>query len=154
MEVGLGPGHIVLDGDTAPLPRKGTEPPNFLAHVYCGQTAGWNGSRPRHRPLCIRRVPSYQRKRHSSPPLFSALTYCVHGRPFQLLLSSCCFFYSFCLLVPCGRLSWLYVSFWVHARKIGGVREALKYVIFLKKKLCTGAMYAVFKVHKACNTST
>jgi len=29
MEVGLGPGHIVLDGDTAPLPQNGTEPPNF-----------------------------------------------------------------------------------------------------------------------------
>jgi len=26
MEVGLGPGHIVLDGDTAPLPQKGAEP--------------------------------------------------------------------------------------------------------------------------------
>ena len=41
MEVGLGQGHIVLDGDTAPLPQKGAEPPQFLAHVYCGQTAGW-----------------------------------------------------------------------------------------------------------------
>ena len=40
MEVGLGPGHIVLDGDTDPLPQKGQSPP-FLAHVYCGQTAGW-----------------------------------------------------------------------------------------------------------------
>ena len=39
-EVGLGPGHIVLDGDTAPLSQKGTEP-SILAHVYCGQTAGW-----------------------------------------------------------------------------------------------------------------
>ena len=29
MEVGLGSGHIVLDGDTAPLPKKGAEPPNF-----------------------------------------------------------------------------------------------------------------------------
>jgi len=28
MEVGLGPGHIVLDGDPAPLPKKGTDP-NF-----------------------------------------------------------------------------------------------------------------------------
>jgi len=28
-EVGLGPGHIVLDRDTAPLPKKGTEPPVF-----------------------------------------------------------------------------------------------------------------------------
>ena len=30
MEVGLGPGDFVLDGDPAPHP-----------HVYCGQTAGW-----------------------------------------------------------------------------------------------------------------
>ena len=30
MEVGLGPGHIVLDGDPAPLHKKGAEPPvNF-----------------------------------------------------------------------------------------------------------------------------
>ena len=29
MQVGLNPGHIVLDGDPAPLPRKGAEPPNF-----------------------------------------------------------------------------------------------------------------------------
>jgi len=29
-DVSLGPGHIVLDGDPAPLPKKGTEPhPNF-----------------------------------------------------------------------------------------------------------------------------
>ena len=29
MEVGLGPGDFVLDGDPAPLPKKGAEPPNF-----------------------------------------------------------------------------------------------------------------------------
>ena len=29
MEVDLGPGHIVLDGDPAPHSRKGAEPPNF-----------------------------------------------------------------------------------------------------------------------------
>jgi len=29
MEMGLGPGHIVLDGDPAPLPKKGTEPSHF-----------------------------------------------------------------------------------------------------------------------------
>jgi len=30
MEVDLGPGHIVLDGDPAPLPKKGHSPlPNF-----------------------------------------------------------------------------------------------------------------------------
>jgi len=36
MDVGLGPGHIVLDGDPAPPPQKGAHP-QFSAHVYCGQ---------------------------------------------------------------------------------------------------------------------
>jgi len=32
----------LLDGDPAPLPKKGAEPPaEFLAHVHCGQTAEW-----------------------------------------------------------------------------------------------------------------
>ena len=42
MEVGLVPGHIMLHGDPGPLPKKGAEPPpQFLAHVHCGQMAGW-----------------------------------------------------------------------------------------------------------------
>jgi len=38
-EVGLAPGHIVLDGDPDPHPRKrhSSPSPHFLAHVYCGQ---------------------------------------------------------------------------------------------------------------------
>ena len=44
MEVGLGPGHIVLDGDTTPTPvgKKGAPPQKkiYSAHVYCAQTAG------------------------------------------------------------------------------------------------------------------
>jgi len=42
MEVGLGPGHTVLDGDPAsPPPRqKMGHRPQFSAHVCCGQTAG------------------------------------------------------------------------------------------------------------------
>jgi len=40
MQVRLGPGHIVLDGDPCPCPPKGHSPP-FSAHVYCAQTAGW-----------------------------------------------------------------------------------------------------------------
>ena len=40
MGVGLGPGNFVFDGDPAP-PEKSTAPTQFLAHVYCGQTAGW-----------------------------------------------------------------------------------------------------------------
>jgi len=40
-EVGLGPGDIVLNGDSAPLER-GTAPlPHFSTHVYCGEMAGW-----------------------------------------------------------------------------------------------------------------
>jgi len=41
MQVGLAPGHIVLDGDPASPPQKGAESPKFSARVYCGQTAGW-----------------------------------------------------------------------------------------------------------------
>jgi len=41
-QTGLGHGHIVLDGDPAPLPKKAAEPPpKFSAHVHCGQTVGW-----------------------------------------------------------------------------------------------------------------
>jgi len=141
MEVGLGPGDFVLDGDPS-TPEKGqTHSTQFFAHVYCGHTAGWikmqldtevnvgsgvvvldgvaappkrgtaplpifsscllwpngwmdedatwYGSRPRPRPHCIRRGPSSSRKGHSGPPLFSAHVYCGHGRPCELLLSSC-----------------------------------------------------------------
>jgi len=41
MDVDLGPGHIVLDGDPAPRQKRGHSLPQFSAHVYCGQTAGW-----------------------------------------------------------------------------------------------------------------
>ena len=42
MDVGLGPGHIVLHGDLAPRPPEAEgHNPQFSAHVYCGQTAGW-----------------------------------------------------------------------------------------------------------------
>jgi len=39
MEVGLGPSHIVLDGDPALLPQKRADP-QFSVHFYCRQTAG------------------------------------------------------------------------------------------------------------------
>jgi len=39
VQVGLGPGHIALDGDPAPLPQKGTAP--FFAHICCGEMAAW-----------------------------------------------------------------------------------------------------------------
>jgi len=40
MQVGLGPCHIVLDGDPAPPPPKGHSP-QFSAHISCGPMAAW-----------------------------------------------------------------------------------------------------------------
>jgi len=37
--VGIGLGHIVLDGDAASPPQNGHSP--HFSHVYCSQTAGW-----------------------------------------------------------------------------------------------------------------
>jgi len=39
VEVGLGPGHIVLDRYPVPLPKR-EQSPQFSAHFYCGQTVG------------------------------------------------------------------------------------------------------------------
>jgi len=41
VEVGLGPGNIVLNEDPAPLPKRGAEPPQYSSRVYYGQVAGW-----------------------------------------------------------------------------------------------------------------
>jgi len=64
MEVGLGLGHIVLDWDPAPLPKMGHNP-HILAHVYCGQAAGWikmsrchlDEGRPRPGQHCVSSIP-------------------------------------------------------------------------------------------------
>ena len=40
VQVGLVPRHIVLDGDPAPLPKKGAEPLPSFRPIHCGQTAG------------------------------------------------------------------------------------------------------------------
>jgi len=139
MEVGLGPGDFVFDGDPTPSPEKRHSPhpifgpcllwpngwmdqdatwyggkhrprrrcvrwgrsslyrgagPQFSVRNYCGQTAGWMKTPigtevdlgPGH--IVLHGDPAPPRKRHSSPPIFSADVYCVHGRPSQLLLIS------------------------------------------------------------------
>jgi len=54
------------------------------------EDATWYRSRPQPRQHCVRRDPVPPRRNgHSSPSLFSAHVYCGHGRPSQLLLSSC-----------------------------------------------------------------
>jgi len=52
------------------------------------QDATWYGGRPRLGDVALDGDSAPPRKGHSSP-LFSAHVYCGHGRPSQLLLSSC-----------------------------------------------------------------
>jgi len=37
IEVRLSPGHIVLDGDLAPFPKRGQSLPQFWARLYCAK---------------------------------------------------------------------------------------------------------------------
>jgi len=67
MKVGLGPCHIVLDGDPAPPPKKGAQPPIFDPCLlwpkgWMDQDATWYGDRPRPRRHCVKWGQS-----HSSP---------------------------------------------------------------------------------------
>ena len=64
MEVGLGPGHVVLGWDPAPsLPQKGVKAPNFgpcllRPNGWMDQEATWYEARPRPRQHCVRWGPS------------------------------------------------------------------------------------------------
>ena len=81
-------------GTQLPLEKGHTHPTKFLAHVYCGQTAGWMKT-----PLgtVVALGPGHTaldgvaalRERDTAAPLFSAHVCCGHDRPSQLLLSSC-----------------------------------------------------------------
>jgi len=93
-DVGLSLGDIVVDGDPAVPPLKGHSPPIFgpcplWPNGWMDEDATWYGSRPRSRPRCVRRRPSSPRERGTAASLFAAHVYCGHGRPSQLLLSSC-----------------------------------------------------------------
>jgi len=70
----------VLDGDPSP-PQKGHSRPHFLAHVYCGQTAGWirmpatwHRGRTRPRPQYVRLGPSCLPKRGTAAPSFRPMS--------------------------------------------------------------------------------
>jgi len=77
MEVGLGTGDFVFDGEPA-TPRKRAHPllTQFLAHVYCGQTAGWRKTPlgtevdlgPGH--IVLDGVPALRERGTATPPLF------------------------------------------------------------------------------------
>jgi len=83
MEVGLGPGDFVFDGDPAPPSQKGrAQPPSqFLDHVYCGQTAGWmkmpfgtEVDLDSGHTVHVRRGPSSPVKRAQQPPSFRPMS--------------------------------------------------------------------------------
>ena len=84
VEVCLRRGHIVLDGDPAPLPtKKGKSPSIFGPFLlwpkgWMHQNATWYGRRPKPRRHCVRWGPSCPspKRGRSPPPLFSALVYC------------------------------------------------------------------------------
>jgi len=81
-EVGLGPGHIVLDGDPAsPSPKKGHSSPQLSAHVYCVRATGCIkmplgtevGLCPGNRQHCVRWGPSSP-KRGTAAPTFRCIS--------------------------------------------------------------------------------
>jgi len=73
MEVGLGPGHIVLDGNLLPFPKKGTQPPTIFGpcmlwpNGWMDQNATWYKDRPRPRPHCVTWGPSSPSHKGHSP---------------------------------------------------------------------------------------
>ena len=74
IELGFGPGDFVLDGDPAPLPKKGQSPPNFRPMFiepkgWMDQDGTWHEGRPQPRQLCVRWG-------LRTPPQFSAQFYC------------------------------------------------------------------------------
>jgi len=71
------------------------------------EDATWYVSRPPPRPHCIRRVPAL-RETGTAAPIFSARVYCGHGRPSQLLLSSC--FTYFSTVSACSSMT-LYIEY-------------------------------------------
>jgi len=83
VQVGLGPGQIVLDGHPV-LPPKGAPPhpifdPYLLRPNGCmDQDATWYGARPQPRQLCVRwgSRSTLPKKEAEPPPQFSAHFYC------------------------------------------------------------------------------
>jgi len=84
MELDLGPGDIVLDGDPTPPPppkKRGAQHPQFW-FMYSPQTAAWinmplGTGRPRPRPHCVTWGPSSPSpKRGTAAPQFLAHVCC------------------------------------------------------------------------------
>ena len=84
MQVGLGPGHVVLDGNPAPLPQRGRKwsPQIFGPYLlwpngWMDQHDTWHGGRPQPRRLRVRWGPRSPPQKGGGAPKFSAHVYCV-----------------------------------------------------------------------------
>jgi len=85
MEVGLGPGHIVLDGDPAPPPKKGGTAPIFGPRLlrpnsWMDQDVTWYEGKPPPRPYGVRwgQAPS-----KNGAPIFGPRLLWPNGHPFS-----------------------------------------------------------------------
>jgi len=79
MEMGLCPGHILLDEEPAPPPQNGAQslifgPFLLWLNGWMHQDATWYGGRPHPRPHCAKWGPSYPPKKRGGahPPQCSA----------------------------------------------------------------------------------
>ena len=76
VEVGLSPGHIVLDGDpAAPPQKKGVQHTIFGLFLlwlngWMHQDGTWHGGEPRSRPHCAKWGSSYPPQKGAEPPIF------------------------------------------------------------------------------------
>ena len=114
MDVGLGPGDFVLDGDPALPYEKGHSSPyfrNLRAHAlpasvaiirgpcllwsdgWMDQDEIWQTGWPRPRRHCVRRGPSFPSPKGHSPTVFGPCLLWPNGRQSRLLLSTCIFYY-------------------------------------------------------------
>jgi len=85
MEVGLGPGQIVLDGDPAPPTPKGAQPPIFgpcllWPNGWMDQDATWHEGRLQPKPNCQKldgdQAPP---KKGTAPPTFQPMFIVTNG---------------------------------------------------------------------------
>jgi len=92
VEVGLGPGYIILDGDLAPPPSKGHSPPIFGSCLLgpnssVDQDATWYEGRPWSRPRCVAWRPSSPQKGGTAPNFrpMSVVTKRLDGSRYHLV---------------------------------------------------------------------
>jgi len=85
MKLGLGQGDCALDGDHAPLPKRGRSPPPIFGpcllrpNGWMNEAGTWHGGRPQPRGLCVRWRPSLPSptKWAEPPSQFSVHFYCA-----------------------------------------------------------------------------